>query len=109
MFKFSPYTLCTRSVVLSAAQWDEWLSWGDCSESCGKGIQTRTRSCTKQDRSVVDEAMCDGNAVDTRDCVCETNFSAAGRNVSWNSVPLISEQKQLILTGTTLTNILYFK
>ncbi|KAI0235586.1 Zonadhesin [Lamellibrachia satsuma] len=60
-----------------SAQWSEWLSWGDCSESCGKGIQTRKRSCTKQDHSVVDEAMCEGTASDTRDCVCETNFSAA--------------------------------
>ena len=27
------------------SQWEEWYAWGDCSQKCGGGTQTRTRIC----------------------------------------------------------------
>ena len=27
------------------AKWCPWAAWGHCSETCGDGIKTRTRSC----------------------------------------------------------------
>ncbi|MRB67492.1 hypothetical protein GH825_29300, partial [Bacillus thuringiensis] len=66
---------CAR--VRSSAQWREWSAWGDCTESCGKGTQTRTRMCTKQDGSPVDDSTCGGTSVEIRHCACEATFFAA--------------------------------
>ncbi|KAI0218722.1 Zonadhesin [Lamellibrachia satsuma] len=59
-----------------AAQWTDWLPWGGCSESCGKGIQTRTRQCLDKDHVVVSDGECDGLSAETRDCICDMNFYA---------------------------------
>lgn len=68
-----------RSSLYSAAQWTDWLPWGGCSESCGKGIQTRTRQCLDKDHVVVSDGECDGLSAETRDCICDMNFYAPGK------------------------------
>ena len=31
--------------MLFLGEFDNWSEWGDCSTTCGEGIQTRTRIC----------------------------------------------------------------
>ncbi|GCC29770.1 hypothetical protein chiPu_0008212 [Chiloscyllium punctatum] len=47
--------------------WGSWLPWGPCSETCGKGIQTRLRLCNNPPPSF-DGANCEGQDAQTRVC-----------------------------------------
>ena len=33
------------TLILVDGKWSRWGKWGTCSVSCGRGIQTRTRTC----------------------------------------------------------------
>ena len=46
--------------------WTTWNAWSLCSESCGGGIQTRTRICEDDSNCVVDS--CTGSSSQTREC-----------------------------------------
>ena len=54
------------SAFISAnfATWSSWGTWTTCSDTCGTGSQTRTRTCTREGT----EADCSGDASDSRDC-----------------------------------------
>ena len=45
--------------------WATWASWGSCDVTCGGGIQTRIRTCTKVDEKNID---CVGNTSMTQAC-----------------------------------------
>ena len=34
-------------VLLVSGKWSVWTSWSDCSEACGDGESTRSRTCTE--------------------------------------------------------------
>ena len=73
-----------RLRVLALPEWNDWSSWGACTESCAtEGIQTRTRQCM-QAVLVVDVALCIGDSSETRDCVCDWIFSADGMNANFH-------------------------
>ncbi|XP_063427422.1 uncharacterized protein LOC134710933 [Mytilus trossulus] len=50
--------------------WSDYTSWGKCSKSCGGGMQSRTRTCTKPAPSNGGKS-CEGGATETK--ACETN------------------------------------
>ncbi|XP_013396840.1 coadhesin [Lingula anatina] len=43
------------------AQWTRWGGWGECSTTCGEGVQWKTRECTRWHR-------CKGSKVEKRQC-----------------------------------------
>ncbi|XP_069798458.1 hemicentin-1 [Narcine bancroftii] len=47
--------------------WSSWLPWSPCSETCGKGTQTRLRLCNNPPPSF-DGAHCEGQDAQTRVC-----------------------------------------
>ncbi|CAK8674434.1 unnamed protein product [Clavelina lepadiformis] len=44
--------------------WSEWSKWGECSEGCVKGHQTRSRIC----QNPTGGKPCEGQALETREC-----------------------------------------
>ncbi|XP_022809510.1 furin-like [Stylophora pistillata] len=45
----------------------QWSSWTSCSKSCGEGLRSRSRSCTKP-RPLNKGKGCSGSALETRTC-----------------------------------------
>uniref|UniRef100_A0A8C9DLV3 Hemicentin-1 n=1 Tax=Prolemur simus TaxID=1328070 RepID=A0A8C9DLV3_PROSS len=63
--------------------WSTWQPWGPCSESCGKGTQTRTRLCNNPPPSF-DGSYCDG--AETQMQVCNERYCPVdGKWASWAS------------------------
>ncbi|KAM9212162.1 hemicentin-1 [Dugong dugon] len=63
--------------------WSAWQPWGACSESCGKGIQTRTRLCNNPPPSF-DGSYCNG--AETQMQVCnERHCPVDGKWATWAS------------------------
>ena len=50
---------------LFEGSWSPWSPWSSCSQACGEGIGTRTRSCS----SSSNPAFCPGSSTKTRRCV----------------------------------------
>lgn len=48
-------------------EWSSWLPWGPCSESCGKGTQTRLRLCNNPPPSH-DGSYCEGSDAQMQVC-----------------------------------------
>ena len=52
--------------------WTEYTEWTECTEGCGKGTQTRTRTCINEEFEIKDGIKnCNGKAEDTRKCKLE--------------------------------------
>ncbi|XP_039591708.1 hemicentin-1 isoform X2 [Polypterus senegalus] len=64
-----------------AGNWGTWLPWGPCSETCGKGTQTRLRLCNNPPPSF-DGPHCDGTDMQTQVCN-ERNCPVDGKWTSW--------------------------
>ncbi|XP_071607415.1 hemicentin-1 isoform X1 [Heliangelus exortis] len=63
--------------------WSSWLPWGPCSETCGKGTQTRARLCTNPAPSH-DGSYCEGS--DTQMQVCNKRHCPVdGKWATWGS------------------------
>merc|ERR1712179_377858 len=48
--------------------WSSWSPWGECSQSCGNGLKTRTRKCVRTH----DGKPCHGPADETKACFIES-------------------------------------
>ncbi|KAG5850585.1 hypothetical protein ANANG_G00084020 [Anguilla anguilla] len=60
--------MCSVRPCPVAGNWGAWLPWSPCSESCGKGMQTRIRLCNNPPPSF-DGPPCEG--ADTQTQVCQ--------------------------------------
>nr|XP_014344645.1 PREDICTED: hemicentin-1 [Latimeria chalumnae] len=75
--------MCNIRPCPVSGNWGSWLPWGPCSETCGKGTQTRLRLCNNPPPSF-DGARCDG--LDTQTQVCnERRCPVDGKWTSWVS------------------------
>ncbi|XP_034265503.1 hemicentin-1 isoform X1 [Pantherophis guttatus] len=63
--------------------WSSWLSWGPCSETCGKGTQNRIRLCNNPP-PLFDGSYCNGPDVQMQVCN-ERNCPVNGKWTSWSS------------------------
>ena len=59
-------------------EWGPWTQWGDCSQPCGVGQQTRRRHCNNP-APMNNGLDCVGSSGDVRDCNCDPNFNASGK------------------------------
>ncbi|XP_053383251.1 adhesion G protein-coupled receptor B3-like isoform X2 [Mercenaria mercenaria] len=68
--------------------WSMWKNWGSCTESCGGGVRTRSRSCTNPRPSLTGRS-CEGDNTDVSTCnrtACpEYNVAFTAYNVHRNS------------------------
>ena len=62
---------------LVVPQWSQWSQWTDCSQTCDRGYQTRTRSCQSDTESDTEDGYfnrCgqlydETHALETRECL----------------------------------------
>ncbi|XP_035996829.1 hemicentin-1 isoform X1 [Fundulus heteroclitus] len=75
--------ICTVRPCPVAGNWGSWLSWSPCSETCGKGIQSRIRLCNNPPPAF-DGQQCEGT--DTQSQICkERPCPVHGKWSSWMS------------------------
>nr|XP_054608122.1 hemicentin-1 isoform X2 [Nothobranchius furzeri] len=75
--------MCSVRPCPVAGHWGPWLPWSPCSESCGKGLQSRIRLCNNPPPTF-DGLQCEGT--DTQSQVCkETSCPVDGKWSSWMS------------------------
>ena len=60
------HRMCATQSCPIAAYWSLWGSWGECSSTCGRGTQQRTRICNKQ---LHDKGSCKGLAKKSQQCI----------------------------------------
>ncbi|KAI0227776.1 hypothetical protein LSAT2_021736 [Lamellibrachia satsuma] len=56
--------------------WGAWSTWGECSESCGRGAQIRHRQCNNPS-PMNGGNYCLGSSTETLPCTCDPKFDAA--------------------------------
>ncbi|MGH0173029.1 UNVERIFIED_CONTAM: hypothetical protein FKN15_020671 [Acipenser sinensis] len=74
---------CQSKPCPVAGNWGAWLPWGPCSETCGKGTQTRLRLCNNPPPSF-DGPHCEGQDAQTQVCK-ERHCPVDGKWTSWVS------------------------
>ena len=59
--------LCLRTIVVffNSGVLSIWSSFGECSKTCGKGVQIRSRECNGN-------GACEGNLFEIKECFVKT-------------------------------------
>ncbi|XP_078342697.1 uncharacterized protein LOC144628471 isoform X5 [Oculina patagonica] len=71
---------CNTNICPTDGGWSAWGAWESCSQTCGGGAQTRTRTCTSPPPSV-GGAGCVGASSQTQSC----NTNECSVNGGWSS------------------------
>ena len=58
---------CLQDSCSVDGRWSDWADYNDCSDTCGRGWQTRTRECSSPPPSGRG-SNCSGDSIQTRDC-----------------------------------------
>ncbi|XP_028301363.1 hemicentin-1 isoform X2 [Gouania willdenowi] len=75
--------MCSVRPCPVAGNWGSWLPWSQCSETCGKGMQSRLRLCNNPPPAF-DGSQCEGT--DTQTQVCKEKLCPVdGKWSSWVS------------------------
>ncbi|XP_060583745.1 coadhesin-like isoform X2 [Ruditapes philippinarum] len=91
--EFTQVQICGRSAC-SDGGWAVWTSWGNCNVTCGRGVQTRTRTCSNPSPSSLGQ-YCKGDSLQVK--TCETR-SCTGFNVNLATVQASSNLTTMIFT-----------
>ncbi|XP_051232997.1 hemicentin-1 isoform X2 [Dicentrarchus labrax] len=75
--------MCSVRPCPVAGNWGSWLPWSPCSETCGKGMQSRIRLCNNPPPAF-DGPQCDGSDTQTQVCK-ERPCPVDGKWSSWVS------------------------
>ncbi|XP_058494160.1 hemicentin-1 isoform X1 [Solea solea] len=75
--------MCSVRPCPVAGNWGSWLPWSPCSETCGKGMQSRIRLCNNPP-PVFDGPQCEGTDTQTQVCK-ERPCPVDGKWSSWVS------------------------
>ncbi|XP_070817740.1 hemicentin-1 [Chaetodon trifascialis] len=75
--------MCSVRPCPVAGNWGSWLPWSPCSESCGKGMQSRIRLCNNPPPAF-DGLQCEGSDTQTQVCK-ERPCPVDGKWSSWVS------------------------
>ncbi|XP_074490966.1 hemicentin-1 isoform X1 [Sebastes fasciatus] len=75
--------MCSVRPCPVAGNWGSWLPWSQCSESCGKGMQSRIRLCNNPPPAF-DGPQCEGTDTQTQVCK-ERPCPVDGKWSSWVS------------------------
>ena len=63
-------------------RWTEWSSWGDCSNTCGMGEQSRMRDCRLFIQGlVIPSSNCEGSPAETMACELRRCPGKVGINI----------------------------
>ncbi|CAK8691743.1 unnamed protein product [Clavelina lepadiformis] len=87
----------TSSDEVGCAMWGAWDQWGDCSHSCGSGVQLRNRTCPsmhEEDRHVTKKdplrGECKGKVASSRPCFIDDCPSKGNELTDWSDWSLCS-------------------
>ncbi|XP_032380766.1 hemicentin-1 isoform X2 [Etheostoma spectabile] len=75
--------MCSVRPCPVAGNWGSWLPWSPCSETCGKGMQSRIRLCNNPP-AAFDGPQCEGTDTQTQLCK-ERSCPVDGKWSSWVS------------------------
>ncbi|XP_034738598.1 hemicentin-1 isoform X2 [Etheostoma cragini] len=75
--------MCSVRPCPVAGNWGSWLQWSPCSETCGKGMQSRIRLCNNPP-AAFDGPQCEGTDTQTQLCK-ERSCPVDGKWSSWVS------------------------
>uniref|UniRef100_A0A3P8S7B0 Uncharacterized protein n=1 Tax=Amphiprion percula TaxID=161767 RepID=A0A3P8S7B0_AMPPE len=81
--KLAPVFHGSSVVHFLAGNWGSWLPWSPCSETCGKGMQSRIRLCNNPPPAF-DGPQCEGTDTQTQVCK-ERPCPVDGKWLSWVS------------------------
>lgn len=86
---------CSREPTPANGEWSPWVAVGQCSVTCGSGVQQRVRTCTNP-VPLCGGASCPGNNIDTFACTS----SPCPVDGSWGPWSLCGECSVTCGTGT---------
>ena len=91
-----------ENITATTVQYGAWTSWsdyGDCTESCDGGTQTRSRTCTQGTGG----ELCPGDASQQRSC---NTFSCPGKPIwAGEMVTILSNVARVLLVMYVITGI----
>ncbi|XP_060552934.1 A disintegrin and metalloproteinase with thrombospondin motifs adt-1-like [Ruditapes philippinarum] len=94
------YELCNGESCAVNGGWSDWSDWGQCSVSCGVGLQSRTRSCTNPTPENSGQ-LCIGQNIESK--VCHSEFCSDCFDIRSNRARQISGIFNVTLWKTNQT------
>ena len=81
---------CLENECKVDGAWTQWSRWGYCSESCGTGVRSRSRTCSDPVPQYGGEE-CDGANLETKECFLKVCPPVDGGWTSWSRWTICSK------------------
>ena len=74
---------CNPAPSFTGGEWGAWSDYNSCSETCGEGVKTRTRTCPTG-------RFCSGDATETATCTeAECPGTSTLYNYLWKNIEIL--------------------